>query len=98
MLTTTRKQLIEQIIEREGMLFRVVFAVSNEFGTVKGEILKVIPLGRIDENQEILALPEANKVHAYTETLEKVFFKSQVSPFSDLIFINGSKPRAPTIA
>ncbi len=97
MLTTSRKQLIEKVIARDGIVYRVIFAISNDFGRVKAEIIRAVPIGTIEENAEILAIPEAKKTKIYGEVLETVFAESFVSVYSNLIFINGSKPRAPTL-
>lgn len=96
MLTTSRKQLIEKVIAKDGVIYRVVFAVSKECGRVKAEIVSATALGNIEEHSEVLSLPEARKQTIYAEVLEKVFTESVVSAYADLIFINGSKPRAPT--
>lgn len=98
MLTTSRKQIVEQIVEQNGIAFRVFFAVSTEFGQRKVEVIKAIPLGKIEEIKEVIYLPKAEEQKVYGEALKTYFRESVVSPYSSLIFINGSKPRAPTIA
>ncbi|HYC34337.1 MAG TPA: hypothetical protein VEC13_01245 [Candidatus Paceibacterota bacterium] len=97
MLTTSRKQLVEKVIAKDGVIYRVVFAVSNEYGRVKAEIVSATILGNIEEHSEILALPEAKKNAVYAQILQKVFAESVVSAYSDLIYKTGSKPRAPTL-
>lgn len=97
MLTTNRKEILEKVIARDGVVYRVVFAVSNDFGKVKAEIISATPLGTIEENSEILSLPEAKKESIYGEVIESVFAQSFISSYGDLIFLNGSKPRAPTL-
>lgn len=98
MLTTSRKQIVEQIVEQNGIAFRVFFAVSTEFGQRKVEVVKVITLGKIEEIKEVVCLPEAQEQKIYGEALETFFRDSVISPYSSLIFINGSKPRAPAFS
>lgn len=98
MLTTSRKQFVEQIIEQNGIAFRVFFAVSFIYGQRKVEILKVIPLGKIEEIKEVVFLPQAKIKKVFGGVLKTFFRDSIVSPYSSLIFINGSKPRAPTFS
>lgn len=97
MLTTSRKQIVEQIIEKEGIAYRVLFAVSSELGQRKVEIVQVIPLGKIEEIKEVVSLPTASECIIYGECVEKFFKDSVISPYTSLIYINGSKPRAPTV-
>ncbi len=97
MLTTTRKQIIEKVIEKNGFIFRVFFAVSNELDGVKAEIFKVIPLGKIEDFSETIVLPVCSSASVFDDLLISTFNLSIPSPYvSHLIYINGSKPRAPT--
>lgn len=96
MLTNLRKQIVEKIVERDGLVFRVFFAVSNEFGEVKAEIIKVEELGRLEDVSEAILLPCAKEKCTNNYKTPKSSFEKIVSPYSSLIFVNGSKPRAPT--
>ncbi len=99
MLTTTRKQIVEKVIEKNGFIFRVFFAVSNELDGVKAEIIKVIPLGKIEDLSETIALPICQSTSVFDDLLISTFNLAIQSPYvSSLIDINGSKPRAPTLA
>lgn len=99
MLTTSKKQLVERIIEKDGQLFRVVFAVYSSEGERRLEVVKVIALGAFEPEQEAtIALPAGCASVCSEIQFVSKFKESFVSPFlHDLIFINGSKPRAPTV-
>lgn len=99
MLTTSKKQLVERIIEKEGELFRVIFAVYSTAGERRLEVVKVIALGTFEPEQEAsIALPVGCTSVCPDFLFVSKFKESFVSPFlQDLIFINGSKPRAPTL-
>lgn len=96
MLTNLRKQIVEKIVERDGLVFRVFFAVSNEFGEVKAEIIHVEKLGNLEDVSEAVLLPCAKEKCTHNFEIPKTFCEKKISPYSSLIFVNGSKPRAPT--
>lgn len=97
MLSTKRKQLVEKIVERDGELFRVMFAVSFEHGQIKPEIVSVVSLGKFDASQEVVTyLPSFSEKTDADFVFVSKFKESACSPFKDFIFVTGSKPRAPT--
>ncbi len=98
MLTTSRKQIVEQIVEQNGIAFRVFFAISTEFGQRKVEVVKVITLGKVEEIKQVNYIPKEEQQKVYGEALGVFFRDSVASPYSSLIFINGSKPRAPALS
>ncbi len=95
MLTTSRKQLIERVIEKDGSFFRVIFAVYFVEGGLRPKIVQVIPLGKFGTEENIIKLPEAPSSTFTDFIFESKLQDSIPSPFEG-IFINGSKPRAPT--
>lgn len=96
MLTNLRRQVVERIIERDGTVFRVFFAISNEFGQTKADIIKVEKLGRLEDVSETILLTCAKERCTHNFETPKTFCEKIISPYSSLIFVNGSKPRAPT--
>ncbi len=97
MLTTARKQIVEKVIARDGVLFRVWFAVSNENGKITATPIKAVKLGNVEDNEIKIALPVIKTKQVYNFKLPKASFESIISPYSSLIFVSGSKPRAPTL-
>jgi len=96
MLTTTRKQIVEKVIAKDGVLFRVWFAVSNEHGKVVATPFKVLKLGNVDDHEVKIALPCLKTKDVCNFAPVKTFVDKIVSPYSSLIFVSGSKPRAPS--
>ncbi|MDB5204488.1 MAG: hypothetical protein JWP09_516 [Candidatus Taylorbacteria bacterium] len=96
MLTTARKQIVEKVIVKDGVLFRVWFAVSNENGKIVATPIKAIKLGSVDENEIKVSLPTLKVKNVCNFAPQKSFVDKIVSPYSSLIFVSGSKPRAPT--
>lgn len=96
MLTTYRKQIIEKIIEKDGIVFKVFFLISNDGGKVKARFIKAVPIGNIDELTETIKLADTSTKKFVTFAEKKVRPISTISPYTNLIFVNGSKPRAPT--
>ncbi len=97
MLTTSRKHIFEKVIARDGIVYRVVFAVSNEFGKQKAEVISVTELGKIEESAPsvlLLDTPKQQICPVYKKA--KVAKQNIVSPYSTNIYVSGSKPRAPT--
>jgi hypothetical protein len=98
MLTTARKQIIEKVIANtEGVLFRVWFAVSNENGKVVATPIKAVKIGSVEENEIKIALPCAKVKDVCNFAPQKTTYNKIVSPYSSLIFVSGSKPRAPSL-
>lgn len=98
MLTTARKQIVEKIIANaDGVLFRVWFAVSNENGRLVATPIKAVKLGSVSENEIKVALPCIKIKDVCNFALAKTFVDKIVSPYASLLFVSGSKPRAPTL-
>lgn len=97
MLTTTRKQIVEKVIAKDGVLFRVWFAVSNENGRIVATPVKAIELGKVEDHEVKIALPCLKTKAICNFAPVKSFVDKIISPYSSLIFVNGSKPRAPTL-
>ena len=97
MLTTSRKQIVEKVIAKDGVLFRVWFAVSNENGKIIATPIKAVPLGSVLENEIRVALPTLRVKDVCNFAPAKNFVDKIISPYSSLIFVSGSKPRAPTL-
>lgn len=97
MLTTSRKQIVEKVIVKDGVLFRVWFAVSNENGKIVATPIKAVKLGSVSENEIKVALPCAKAKDVCNFAPQKTFVDKIVSPYSSLLFVSGSKPRAPTL-
>lgn len=98
MLTTARKQIVEKVIANaDGVLFRVWFAVSNENGRIVATPIKAVKLGSVSENEIKIALPCAKTKGVCNFATVKTFVDRIVSPYSSLLFVSGSKPRAPTL-
>ncbi len=97
MLTTTRKQIVEKVIAKDGVLFRVWFAVSNENGRIVATPVKAVQLGSVEDHEVKIALPTLKVKDICNFTPVKSFVDKIISPYSSLIFVNGSKPRAPTL-
>ena len=96
MLTTSRKQIVEKMIVKDGVVFRVWFAVAYEFGKVVATPIKAIKLGNVEDHEVKVALP-CNKVKDICNFEPvKTFVDKIISPYTSLLFVNGSKPRAPT--
>ena len=57
MLTTSRKQIVEKVVARDGVLFRVWFAVYNENGRVVAKPIKAERLGSVEDHEVKIALP-----------------------------------------
>ncbi|MES2345163.1 MAG: hypothetical protein V4494_04410 [Chlamydiota bacterium] len=96
MLTTSRKQIVEKVIAKNGVLFRVWFAVSNENGRIVATPIKAVKLGSVTENEIKIALPTLKVKDICNFAPVKTFVDKIVSPYSSLLFVSGSKPRAPT--
>ncbi len=97
MLTTSRKQIVEKVIVKDGVLFRVWFAVAYEFGRVVATPIKAIELGNVEDHEVKVALP-CNKIKDVCNFEPvKIFVDKIISPYSSLLFVSGSKPRAPTL-
>lgn len=96
MLTTSHKKIVEKVVARDGVLFRVWFAVSNENGRIVATPIKAIKLGSVLENEVKIALPCAKTKNVCNFAPIKTFVDHIVSPYSSLIFVSGSKPRAPS--
>lgn len=98
MLTTARKQIIEKVIANaEGVLFRVWFAVSTENGKVVATPIKAVKIGNVEDSEIKIALPCARVKDVCNFASQKTTYNKIVSPYSPLIFVSGSKPRAPTL-
>lgn len=97
MLTTSRKQVIEKVVARDGVLFRVWFVVSNENGVVTAKPIKAVQLGSVEENEVKIALPCAKVKDVCNFAPVKTFVDKIISPYASLLFVSGSKPRAPTL-
>lgn len=97
MLTTARKQIIEKIIARDGVLFRVWFAVSNENGKVLATPIKAVRIGSVEDSEIKIALPCPKPKNVCNFAPQKISYNKIVSPYSSLILVSGSKPRAPTL-
>ncbi len=98
MLTTARKQIIEKVIANaEGVLFRVWFAVSSENGKVVATPIKAVRIGNVEDSEIKIALPCVKTKDICNFAPVKSFVNKIVSPYSSLIFVSGSKPRAPTL-
>lgn len=97
MLTTARKQIIEKVIANaDGMLFRVWFAVSTENGKFVATPIKAVRIGNVEDSEIKIALPCVKVKNVCNFAPQKISYKKIVSPYSSLIFVSGSKPRAPT--
>lgn len=97
MLTTTRKQIIEKVIlSKDGVPFRVWFEVSFINGCCDAKILRAIPIEETQKAASIIALPEARKITHFDIVKEFVSLKRIASPYASLLFVSGSKPRAPS--
>jgi hypothetical protein len=97
MLTTSQKRIVEKVIvNNDGVLFRVWFAVSNEGGKIVATPLKAIQLGNVEDHEVKIALPTLKVKETCNFRPVKTFVDKIISPYSSLIFVNGSKPRAPT--
>ena len=97
MLTTSRKQIVEKVIANaDGVLFRVWFLVSYENGKCVAKAIKAIQLGSIEENSVALALPSPKTKNVFNFDLKVSSYENILSPYSSLLFVTGSKPRAPT--
>lgn len=98
MLTTTRKQIVEKvIISKDGVPFRVWFAVTYVNGECQAKIIRAIPVSEAKAPESILTLPEAKTIPHFDIVKEFVAPQQIISPYSSLIFVSGSKPRAPTL-
>ncbi len=96
MLTTARKQIVEKIIVKDGVLFRVWFAVSYEAGKIVATPVKAIKLGSVEDHEVKIALPCAKTKDVCNFKPATTFVDKIISPYSSLLFVSGSKPRAPT--
>lgn len=97
MLTTSRKQIVEKVIAKDGVLFRVWFAVSNENGKIVATPIKAVQIGAVEDHEVKIALPCAKTKDICNFAPVRTFVDKIVSPYSSLLFVSGSKPRAPTL-
>lgn len=98
MLTTSRKQIIEKVVARDGVLFRVWFAISSDNGKIVATPIKAVQLGNVEDHEVKIALPALKTKDVCNFAPVKTFVDKVVSPYSSLIFVSGSKPRAPSLA
>jgi hypothetical protein len=97
MLTTSRKQIVEKVVARDGVLFRVWFAVSNENGKVVATPIKAIRLGSVEDHEVKIALPCAKSKDVCNFQPVKTFVDKIVSPYTSILRFTCTIPRGPNL-
>ena len=97
MLTTTRKQIIEKVVARDGVLFRVWFVVSNENGKVIAKPIRAEKLGSVEDHEVKIALPCAKAKDVCNFQPVKSFVNKIVSPYTSILRFTCTIPRGPNL-
>jgi hypothetical protein len=97
MLTTSRKQIIEKVVARDGVLFRVWFAVSKEHGRIVATPIRAVELGSVEDHEVKIALPCAKIKDVCNFAPAKTFVDKVVSPYTSILRFTCTIPRGPNL-